>query len=148
MSAQSDVLLEFGGGRYRFYLPLKAEVEVERLCGNTPLSVLYEDMESSTGINQETGALVYIPGGRARRHHAQHIIRMAAQYGGEAEINGEVVKVSAIDAARLVEQYVEGRPFEEVVPTAWAILHGTLTGISLKKKDEAGASMNVSTEEA
>lgn len=148
MAAQADVLLAFGDGRYRFYLSLKAESEVERLCGNTPLGVIYEDMESSVGENRETGEIVYIPGGRARRHHAQHVIRIAAQYGGEAEIAGEVVKVSAIDATRLVENYVEGRPFDEVIPTAWAILQATLTGINLKKKDEPAESTSASTEAA
>lgn len=132
--AQAETLLEFGGGRYRFYLPLKAEIELERLCGNTPLATIYDDLSSSTGVEKGTDAIVYVPGGRGRRHHARHVIQLAAQYGGEAEIDGSVVKVSAIDAVRLVEQYVEGRPFEEVIPTAWAILHATLMGITLKKK--------------
>ena len=133
--AQADILLTFGDGRYRFFLPLKGEIEVERLCGNVPLATTYDDLASSTGQDKETGELVYVPGGRARRHQAFHVIRMAAQYGGEGEVGGEVVKVSAIDATRLAETYVEGRPFGESVPTAWAILQATLTGISLKKKD-------------
>lgn len=133
--ATADVLLQFGEGRYRFYLPLKAEVEVERLCGNVPLGAIYDEFSSSMGIDKVSGNPVYLDGGQARRHYARHVIRVAAQYGGEAEIDGQVVPVSSIDAARLVEQHVEGRHFSEVIPTAWMILKATLSGIDLKKKD-------------
>lgn len=131
----ADVILDFGGGRYRFYLPLKAEVEVERLCGNVPLGVIYDEFSSSMGIDKASEAPVYLDGGQARRHFAKHVIRVAAQYGGQAELDGEVVDVSSIDATRLVEQHVEGRKFSEVIPTAWMILKATLSGIDLKKKD-------------
>ena len=134
--AQADILLEFGGGRYRFFLPLKAEIEVERLCGNTPLGVIYDEMSASVGIDKDTDAPVYLIGGQARRHYARHVIRLAAQYGGEAEVEGEVVMVSAIDATRLVEQHVDGCAYDQTIPVAWAILRATLSGISLKKKLE------------
>jgi hypothetical protein len=121
----ADVILDFGGGRYRFYLPLKAEVEVERLCGNVPLGVIYDEFASSVGIDKATETPVYMD-------------------GGQAELDGEVVDVSSIDATRLVEQHVEGKKFSEVIPTAWMILKATLSGIDLKKKDEAAASTDAS----
>lgn len=133
--ATADVLLEFGGGRYRFFISVKAEIEIERLCGNVPLGTIYDEFSSSMGIDKASGHPVYLDGGQARRHYARHVIRVAAQYGGEAEIDGEVVSVSSIDATRLVEQHVEGKHFSEVIPTAWMILKATLSGIDLKKKD-------------
>lgn len=148
VGAVSDITLAFGDGRYRFYLPLKAEIEVERLCGDTPLGVIYDALSASVGIDKETDAAVYLEGGPARRHHARHVIRIAAQYGGEAEIQGEAVKVSPIDATRLVEQFVDGRPFGEVIPVAWSILQATLTGVRLKKKPDAEPDMNAGAEEA
>lgn len=142
----ADVILDFGTGRYRFFLPLKAEVEVERLCGNVPLGVIYDEFSSSMGIDKGTENPVYLDGGQARRHYARHVIRVAAQYGGEAEIDGEVVSVSSIDATRLVEQHVDGKHFSEVIPTAWMILKATLSGISLKKKGGAADSIGASNE--
>lgn len=150
VGAVPDITLAFGEGRYRFFLPVKGEVEVERLCGDMPLGVLYDAFSASVGMNQETGEAVYLDGGPARRHHARHIIRIAAQYGGEGEIQGETVKVSPLDATRLVEQHVDGRPFDEVIPVAWSILQATLTGVRLKKKPEGveTPSMSAGAEEA
>ena len=148
VGAQSEITLAFGDGRYRFHLPIKAEIEVERLCGDTPLGVIYDALSASVGINKETGETVYLEGGPARRHHARHVIRIAAQYGGEGEVQGAAVKVSPLDATRLVEQFVDDRPFAEVVPVAWSILQATLTGIRLKKKPDPAPGTSAGTEEA
>lgn len=134
-AAQADIVLQFGDGRYRFFLPIKAEIEIERLCGGVPLGEIYDELSSSVLLNISTGDAVYSAGKRARRHHARHVIRLAAQYGGEAEIGGETVSISAIDATRLVENYVDGRTNDETVPVAWAILHATLTSVDLKKNN-------------
>lgn len=133
----TSVELEFGPGRYRFFLPLKAQIEVERLCGNKAIGTIYEELCGSVGINQETGAALYLPG-PARAKDAYEVIRLAAQYGGECYVAGQRIDVSAIDATRLVDQYVDGRPYAEFMPVAWSILKVLLTGIQLdapKKKE-------------
>jgi hypothetical protein len=75
----TSVELEFGPGRYRFFLPLKAQMEVERLCGNKAIGTIYDELCGSVGINQETGAALYLPG-PARAKDAYEVIRLAAQY--------------------------------------------------------------------
>lgn len=131
--AETSCQLEFGPGTYRFFLPLKGIVEVERLCEKA-IGSIYDDLSGAIGIEKETDKPAYIIGGPARAKDAYQVIRIAAQYGGEAEIAGEAEKVSALDATRLVDAYVDGRPFSEFMPVAWAILRATLMGISLKKK--------------
>lgn len=133
----TSVELEFGPGRYRFFLPLKAQIEVERLCGNKAIGTIYDELCGSVGINQETGAALYLPG-PARAKDAYEVIRLAAQYGSEGFVSGQRISVSAIDATRLVDQYVDGRPYAEFMPVAWGILKALLTGIQLdapKKKE-------------
>lgn len=133
----TSVELEFGPGRYRFFLPLKAQIEVERLCGNKAIGTIYDELCGSVGINQETGAALYLPG-PARAKDAYEVIRLAAQHGRESYVAGQRIDVSAIDATRLVDQYVDGRPYAEFMPVAWSILRALLTGIQLdapKKKE-------------
>lgn len=131
--SERSILLQFGAGRYRFFLPMKGIVEVERLCGK-PIGVLYDELSGSIGIEKDTENPVYLIGGTARITDAYHLIRKAAEFGGQAEISGETVKVSSIDAANLVDEYVDGKDFDEFMPVAWAIARNTLSGAALKKK--------------
>jgi len=133
--AERSVLLQFGGGRYRFFLPMKGIVEVERLC-KKPIGVLYDELSGSIGLEKDTENPVYLIGGTASITDAYHLIRKAAEYGGQAEISGETVTVSSIDAANLVDEYVDGKDYDEFMPVAWAIVRHTLSGATLKKKAE------------
>lgn len=135
--AETSATLLFGPGRYRFFLPLKAIVELERLCADKPIGVIYDEISGSIGLSNETQDPVYLIGGTARAKDAYQVIRLAAQYGAEAEVAGEVKAVSALDATRLVEDYVDSRPYDEFMPVAWAILRNTLSGVTLKKKAAA-----------
>ena len=124
----SGAMLDFGPGRYRFFLPMRWIVAVERECGDKSIVAMYEEMSAGIGIEQDTDAARFLANGGVRIKDVYEVIRCAAIGGGEAEINGEVVKVSAIDAKRLVDEYVDGRPYAEHVPVAWKILNDALLG--------------------
>lgn len=136
----SDTLiLDFGPGRYAFRLPMARIIEVERLCGDKSIVTIYEELSAGIGIGRDDGQTRFVGAGAVRLKDVYEVIRCAAIGGEEAEIAGEKQKVSPIDAARLVDEYVaDGAPgrYAEAVPVAWAILHETIMGVRLKKKAE------------
>jgi hypothetical protein len=129
--------LDFGPGRYTFRLPMARIVEIERLCGDKSIVTIYEELSAGMVIGREDDEPVFIGSGPARIKDVYEVIRCAAIGGGEAEIAGETAKVSPIEAAKLVNAYVDGRPYSETVPVAWAILHHTVLDARLKKKARA-----------
>lgn len=137
----SDTLqLDFGPGRYTFRLPMARIVECERACGDKSIVTMYEEMSAGIGLGQDDSELPrFFGAGPVRIKDVYEVIRCAAIGGGEAEIAGETVKVSVTDAARLVGDYVDGRPYSETVPVAWAILNATIMDVRLKKKEPAAA---------
>lgn len=134
-------MLDFGPGRYAFRLPMARIIEVERLCGDKSIVLIYEDLSAGIGIERDNADVARFMGtGGARLKDIYEVIRCAAIGGGEAILAGETVKVSAIDATRLVDEYVaDGAPgrYAEAAPVAWAILHDTIMGVRLKKKADA-----------
>lgn len=132
----SDTLqLDFGPGRYTFRLPMARIVECERACGDKSIVTMYEEMSAGIGLSQDEAELPrFFGAGPVRIKDVYEVIRCAAIGGGEAIVAGELVKVSAPDAARLVTEYVDGRPYAETVPVAWAILNATIMDVRLKKK--------------
>jgi len=136
----SDALqIDFGDGRYTFFLPMQRITEVERLCGDKSIVTMHEEMSAAIGIEKATDEARFFGGGPVRIKDVYEVIRCAAIGGGEAEIAGETVAVSPNHASRLVELYVNGAPYAETVPVAWAILERTLMGVRLKKKADAPA---------
>jgi len=127
------VTLEFGSGRYRFWLPMARIVEIERLCGGKSILTMHDEMGGALGLD-DTGEAHFVGGGQGRIKDVYEVIRCAAVGGAEAEVSGDTVKVSAIDAKRLVDDYVDGRPLAETIPVAWAILDAAIRGVQLKKK--------------
>lgn len=141
----SDLLqLDFGDGRYTFFLPMQRIMEIERACGDKSIATMHEEMGASLGIEAATEQARFLGGGPVRIKDVYEIIRCAAIGGGEAEVAGETVKVSPNDATRLVREYVDGRPYSETVPVAWAILDRTLMGVRLKKKADDPAPQSLS----
>lgn len=110
--------LDFGPGRYDFALPMARICEVERLCGDKSIVVMYEEMSAGIGLDRETDAPRFLGVGSARIKDVYEVIRCAAIGGG----------LSPGEAGDLVREYVDGRPYSETVPVAWAILHDTLLG--------------------
>lgn len=134
--------LDFGSGRYAFRLPMARIIEIERVCGDKSIVTMYEELSAGIGIERDTDVTRFLGTGPIRIKDVYEIIRCAAIGGGEAEIAGETVKVSPSDAARLVADYVDGRPYTESVPVAWAILNDALLDVRLKKKADQAASEN------
>lgn len=139
--------LNFGPGRYTFRLPMAKVIEIERLCGDKSIVTMYEEMSAGIGIAQDDGMARFLATGGVRIKDVYEVIRCAAIGGGTAEIAGETVKVSPADATRLVNEYVDGRPYGEHVPVAWAILNDALLDVRLKKKaDEPEAESPIAAE--
>ena len=128
MSDETAIDLEFGDGRYRFWLPMARIVEVERLCGDVSIVTMLDDMSGAMGwTKEEEPSPAFVGGGPVRIKHVYEVIRCAAIGGG----------MSPIDAKRLVDTYVDGRPLSETAPVAWAILTAAVWGVRLKKKAES-----------
>jgi hypothetical protein len=138
--------LEFGNGRYRFWLPMARIIECEKLCGDKSIVTMFEEFGAGIGIGREGGDARFFGTGAVRIKDVAEVIRCAAIGGGQAEISGETVKISPIDASRLVSNYVDGRPMTETVPVAWAILNAAIMGVGLKKKAEPEAESPALTE--
>lgn len=123
--------LDFGPGRLVFRLPMKQICEVERLCGEAGKSIvtMYEEMSAGIGIGRDDGETRFLGAGPVRIKDVFEVIRCAAIGGGMAPV----------EASRLVAEYVDGRPYAETVPVAWAILHHTIMDVRPKKKAEGQA---------
>ncbi|MBB5709349.1 gene transfer agent family protein [Sphingomonas xinjiangensis] len=118
------VTLAFGDGSYTFWLPMARIVEVERLCGDKSIVAMFEEFGAAIGLERDTDVARFMGFGSARIKDVYEVIRCAAIGGG----------ASPIDAKNLVDNYVDGRPYAETVPVAWAILNAAVMGVSLKKK--------------
>lgn len=137
----SDTALEadFGDGKYRFWLPMKQIVEIERLCGNRSILTIHDELGGAMGRVSEAEPPVFIGGGEGRIRDIYEVIRCAA-IGGGKRIDGETeTAIHPTDAKRLVDQYVDGRPLAETLPVAWGILDAAIHGVQLKKKADQGA---------
>lgn len=130
----TSVTLNFGDARYRFWLPMARIVEIERLCGDKSILAMHDEMSFALGFRQGSEDPVFVGGGTARIKDIYEIIRCAAIGGGERYDGEAKATVSPLDAKRLVDDYVDGRPLEETLPVAHAILHAAVHGVRLKKK--------------
>jgi len=120
---ETAIDLDFGPGHYRFWLPMARIVEIERLCGDKSVLTIHDDLGGALGLDAD-GEPVFVGGGQGRIRDVYEVIRCAAIGGGTAPI----------DAKRLVDEYVDGRPLAETLPVAWAILEAAVRGVRLKKK--------------
>lgn len=116
--------LAFGPGEIHFRLPMARIIEIERLCGDKSIATMHDEMSGGIGLKQD-GAAVFLGGGGVRIKDVYETIRCAAIGGGMAPI----------EAKQLVDEYVDGRPYAETVPVAWAILNAALLDVGLKKKE-------------
>lgn len=117
------IVLEFGGQNVAFFLDMNQLMIAERECGDKSIVTMFEEMRQGTGQTDE-GETVFVGVGPVRIKDVYEVIRCAAIGGG----------MSANDAKTLVKDYVDGRPFTETVPVAWAILDHTIMRVQLKKK--------------
>jgi hypothetical protein len=121
------LILKFGGQDLPFFLPMKWIVAIEREAGDKSVSTIYEELSQGIGLEKESRDPRYLGVGPVRIKDVFEVIRCAAIGGG----------MSPNDAATLVADYVDGQPYIETVPVAWAILNHMLMGVRLKKKASA-----------
>lgn len=133
------VTLDFGDARYRFWLPMARVVEIERLCGDKSILTMHDEMSFALGIPNGGGDPVFVGGGSARIADIYQVIRCAAIGGKERYVGETTTEVSALDAKRLVDEYVDGQPIGETLPVAHAILQAAIHGVRLKKKADEPA---------
>jgi len=129
----TSIELEFGDGKYRFWLPMAQIVAIE--AGEKSIMQIWSDLGDALSLT-EGGDVTFIGGGAARFKEVGFVIRHALIGGGEGLVDGVSVKVSPIDATRIVETYVYARPLAESLPVAWMALQAAIFGVRLKKKAE------------
>ena len=139
------VSLDFANGNYRFWLPLPQVFELERLGGvklpdgstrNKSILTMFDELDQCLDRYVD-GSVVFVGGGPAIVNDINQIIRLGLIGGGGGMVSGEPVKISPLDAQRLVAEYsYPARPISECVGVAWAILHAAINGVHLKKKAE------------
>ncbi len=134
------VTLEFGDGTYRFWLPMARIVEIERLCGDKSILVMHSEFSSALEAGEEDEKPTFVGGSaNVKIRDLYEVIRCAAIGGNQCEVAGKVSDVSPIDAKRLAANYVDGRPFVELVEVAFAILDAAIRGVKVKKKADSAA---------
>src|SRR5688572_19694196 len=104
------VILDFGPGRYRFWMTMARIAECEKLCGDKSIVTMFEEFSAGIGIDKETEAARFFGVGPVRIKDVYEVIRCAAIGGGERYEDEQSHKVSAIEAKQLVDDYVDGRP--------------------------------------
>lgn len=141
---ETALSLEFADGTYAFDLKLPQIIELQEKCGTV----------GPDGTRQRKGILaIYssIMAGRALIGDGVHIgvpdqaeaavqevyetIRLALIGGGEGIVDGATVKVSTLDAKRLVETYVHPMPLSAAWDLAAAIHYARVVGYQPKKKE-------------
>jgi hypothetical protein len=125
LSDETALEVEFGDGLHRFFLPMARIVEIERNCGDKSIVAMLDEFSLGMGWTAEQEP-AFAGGGPVRIKDVAEVIRCGAIGGGMAPL----------EAKRLVDSYVDGRPYSETVPIAWAILSSAIWGVRLKKKAE------------
>lgn len=89
---------DFGDGRYRFWLPMKQIIEIERLCDNRSILTIHDELGGAMGRLPDAPEPVFVGGGDGRIRDIYEVIRCAV-IGGGNRIDGETeAKVSPTDA--------------------------------------------------
>ena len=113
---QTEIALPFADGEYLFRLPIKRIVEIEAKAGPIDL-VKHRLMHGGWGI-----------------HDVVEAIRQGLIGGGQGEVNGVKVEVSALRANSLIENYVDGHALAEHHLTAKAIIAALYVGYAPAQK--------------
>ncbi|GEM_PF-1947655 len=134
---------QFAGGTFTFCLPLPGILAVESgpvtpaLRKRTyPVSIfeIYDELSAGMGLDAE-GNITRYPGAKIFAGDIHNILEQALKAGKSGERDGEAIVVDSVLANRLVNDTLEDH-FEACAILAWDILHSTIKGVALKKKDE------------
>jgi len=134
---------DFAGGRFTFYLPLPAILAVERgpvtpnlRVREYPVSLfqIYDDLGAGIGLDTE-GNPVLLPGARVFAGDIHNILERALVGGNAGERDGDQFEVDGKLALRLINETLPAN-IEAYALLVWDILHATIKGVSLKKKEQ------------
>lgn len=120
--APSSIVLAFGDGDYLFRLGMVQLAELQTKCG-AGLGRIFARVVKGRYLALD-GATIGDPT-EAEWYTADlyETVRLGLIGGGEGTVNDAPVKVGPVDAKRLADSYVTGRPWKE----AWAIAAAVLT---------------------
>lgn len=133
---------EFAGGTFTFCLPLSGILAVESgpvtptlRKRSYPVSIfeIYDELSAGMGLDAE-GNITRYPGANIFAGDIHNILEQALKAGKSGERDGLPVTVDSTVANRLVNDTLEDH-FEACALLAWDILHSTIKGVSLKKKE-------------
>lgn len=134
----TSITIAFADGRYRFWLALPQILAIEQ--GEKSIMEIWSDLGEALAAttNGDEVTPIFLGGGPARFRDIIAVIKHGLIGGGEGEVDGKSIKVSPIDATRIVETFVHGRPLAESLPVAWAVLQAAVMGVKVadKKKEQ------------
>lgn len=118
----SSVTLAFGDGEYVFRLGLAQLAELQTKCG-AGLGRIFARVTKGRYLALD-GTTIGDPT-EAEWHTSDlyETVRLGLIGGGEGVVNGARVTVGPVDAKRLADSYISGRPWKE----AWTIAAAVLT---------------------
>ena len=134
---ETSIELDFADGRYWFALLWPQAIELERKCGAKddygiirPKSLFIMHTELGSGLMVGADGEVLFTGSSAGiARDIAEIIRLGLIGGNRANVMGEEITVSPIEARELVENYVfPAVPFVQSAATAFAILNAAIHG--------------------
>lgn len=128
------VELKFADGEYRFFLPMREIVQLERECDKSVIQMC-DEMGQSLGLSPGSADIHFIGGGPTRYLELRATIRLALIGGNKGMVDSVEKPVGPLTAKSLVETYVDGRPIAETLPVAWTVLNAAVMGVRLKKKE-------------
>ncbi|WP_066282845.1 GTA-gp10 family protein [Blastomonas sp. CCH1-A6] len=140
---ETALSLEFADGTYAFDLKLPQIIELQEKCGTTGpdgarqrknILAIYSSVMAGRALIGD-GVHIGVPDqAEAAVQEVYETIRLALIGGGEGIVDGETVRVSPLDAKRLVETYVHPMPLVAAWDIAAAILYARIVGYQAKKK--------------
>lgn len=126
------VEMDFGDGRYSFWLPMPLITELERKSGRAFLAIEHSIREA---VCQDGDDFGFMGGGSCPTQDILDVVRLGLQGGNSGLVDGEQVEVGPERARQLVAAYCYPmRPLEETVMHAFRIATTAVVGVRLKKK--------------
>lgn len=139
----TGLALEFADGEYFFQLKLPQIIELQQKCAyrdrqgsviNKGVLKIYQDVMAGRAVLDDGGHIGSPFEGEAGITEIQEIVRLALIGGNQKIVNDETGEVSALDAKRLVENYLQVLPVKDQWDLAASIIHGAVVGYTPKKK--------------
>lgn len=122
----TETVLDFGDGQYRFFLPLREVGEFE--SKHEPILSAQPRLHAAIGFTKDRKP-VLIEEARVDANLCRDVIRLALIGGNEGETDQGVEEVGPNRAKELVDLYAyPNRPLEETAALAWQILATAVYG--------------------